>query len=361
MFNSMQMWMRNLRVCLCVTAAYACLVLVIYPLWITEGSGLTVRVQTEDEFLLPSMREKFNSTSPAYRNRQQYHHQPFKLSTAKGTANRLRISETKGESRHRTFLQTRTKCSQKYLLLILVPSSPLNFEKRRVIRQTWGTDYSMNKTWRTMFLLGQLRHPTEMKYLSAETAIYGDIIQGSQTDSYHNLTLKTEMGLEWAVKYCDFDFLLKADDDVFVNSFKLLDYLRNPSTPKIKLYLGNVAQRSKTHRHGKWALSYKEYQNEILPRFCLGPAYVLSIDLVRQFVDIFDPKKPLKLEDVYMGMLAERVGVTPRRHRGFRTNKRRQCSQYFKLIVIHEASSDCIIKLFNKALEERFRQWMKHS
>ena len=139
-----------------------------------------------------------------------------------------------------------------------------------------------------------------MKYLSAETAIYGDIIQGSQTDCYYNLTLKTQMGLEWAVKYCDFDFLLKADDDVFVNTFKLLDYLRKPDTPKSKLYLGNLARRSKTQRKGKWALSYEEYQSKTLPRFCLGPAYVLSIDLVRQFVDIFDPKKPLKLEDVYM-------------------------------------------------------------
>ena len=359
MFNSMQMWMRNCRVFLCVTAGYACLGLVIY-LWISEGSRLTVRVQTEDEFLLLNKKETFHPTSPAY-NRKQYHHLPCKLSTPKERANGLRISETQGETRHRTFLQTRTRCTQKYLLLILVPSSPLNFKKRRVIRQTWGTDYSMNKNWRTMFLLGQPRHPTEMKYLSAETAIYGDIIQGSQTDSYHNLTLKTEMGLEWAVKCCDFDFLLKADDDVFVNTFKLLDYLRNPVTRKIKLYLGNVARRSKTHREGKWALSYDEYQSEILPRFCLGPAYVLSIDLVRQFVDKFDPKKPLKLEDVYVGMLAERVGVTPRRHRGFRTNKSGQCSKYYNLIVIHEASSDCIIKLFNKALEERFRQEMKRS
>ena len=58
----------------------------------------------------------------------------------------------------------------------------------------------MSKTWRTMFFLGQPQHPTEMKYLLAETTIYGDIVQGSQTDSYYNLTLKTEMGLEWAVK-----------------------------------------------------------------------------------------------------------------------------------------------------------------
>lgn len=355
----MQISMKKIRVFLCATIGYVCFVLVIY-LWISQGSRLTVRVQTEGGFLLFDKKEEFRKTSPAY-SRQQYHHLPNKLSTAKETANNHRISETNRATRHQTFLKTRIRCTQKFLLLILVPSRPLNFKNRRVIRQTWGTEYSMSRNWKTMFLLGQPRHPTEMKYLFAETAIYGDIIQGYQTDSYHNLTLKTEMGLEWAVKYCDFDFLLKADDDVFVNTFKLLDFLRKPDTPKSKLYLGNVARRSKTEREGKWALSYEEYQRKILPRFCLGPAYVLSKDLVRQFVEIFDPKKPLKLEDVYIGLLAERVGVSPRRHRGFSTNKYGQCSKNFKLLVIHEASPDCIIKLFKEALEERFRQEMKQS
>lgn len=127
MFNSMEMSMKKIRVFLCVTVGYACIVLVIY-LWISAGSRLTVRVQTENEFLLLSKKEKFHPTSLAY-NRQQYRHLPFKLSTAQETTNILRISQTKRETRHRTFLKTRTRCTEKYLLLILVPSSPLNFKK----------------------------------------------------------------------------------------------------------------------------------------------------------------------------------------------------------------------------------------
>lgn len=48
------------------------------------------------------------------------------------------------------------------------------------------------------------------------------------------------MGLEWVVKYCDFDFFLKIDDDVFVNIYKLVDYLRRLQIFKRQLYLGNV-------------------------------------------------------------------------------------------------------------------------
>lgn len=268
------------------------------------------------------------------------------------------ISTTKQQPTiHQTYLKTRTRCPQKFPLLILVLSSPLNFQQRRVIRQTWGTDYAMDKTWKTMFLLGQAKHPMEAKYLIEEAIIYGDLIQGLQTDSYSNLTLKTEMGLEWAVKYCDFDFLLKTDDDVFVNTYKLVDYLRRPQTSKRQLYLGNVAQRQKTRRRGKWALSLQEYQSNFLPKFCLGPGYVLSKDLVSRFVEIFDVKKPLKLEDVYMGMLAERIGVTPSNHSGFITySEEKHCTYNSKWIVVHEASPYCIMKLFDIALEERFRQ-----
>ena len=62
---------------------------------------LTVRVQTEDEFLLLNEKEEFHPTSPAYKM-QQCHHLPIKLSTAKETVNKLQISEIKRETRHRT-------------------------------------------------------------------------------------------------------------------------------------------------------------------------------------------------------------------------------------------------------------------
>ena len=83
-----------------------------------------------------------------------------------------------------------------------------------------------------MFLFGQAQHPLANTYLVNDAAIQGDLVQGSQIDSYHDLTLKVQM---------DFDFvlLLKAYDDVFINPFILIAHLRSSQTPKSKLYLGN--------------------------------------------------------------------------------------------------------------------------
>ena len=54
-----------------------------------------------------------------------------------------------------------------------------------------------------MFLFGQARHPSASKYLVNNAAIQGDLVQGSQINSYHDLTLKfQQMGF-------DFDFFIK--------------------------------------------------------------------------------------------------------------------------------------------------------
>jgi len=58
---------------------------------------------------------------------------------------------------HKTTLLTKTVCARHYPLLILVSSAPANFERRYLIRQTWGADSSTIPHWKTYFLLGQTR------------------------------------------------------------------------------------------------------------------------------------------------------------------------------------------------------------
>ena len=38
--------------------------------------------------------------------------------------------------------------------------------------------------------------------IEEESALYGDIVQGTFHDSYHNLTYKHVMALDWAVTFC---------------------------------------------------------------------------------------------------------------------------------------------------------------
>ena len=256
---------------------------------------------------------------------------------------------------HRTYLISQTRCTQKVFLLIMVFTAPANSDRRKVIRKTWATDPSMKIRWKTVFLLGQaVGDSITNEYLEAEGKIHRDLIRGAQKEDYHNLTLKTQMGLEWASKYCDFEFLLKADDDVFVNPHNLLDYLGKSDTPKTKLYTGTCRRPgSRPLRGGKYGVSWEEYNKTTYPAFCNGPAYLLSSDLVHKLVEMFDiNKKPFKLEDVYIGMLVEKMGdVNAVIHPWFRFSG--QCNLAPGTISQHRASVQCMEELFNLAMKER--------
>lgn len=263
---------------------------------------------------------------------------------------------------HRTYLISRTRCTQTLFLLILVATAPDNIDRRKVIRKTWASDPSMNIRWKTMFLVGQGKDSTQDEYLKAENLMYNDLARGAQRDTYQNLTLKTQMGLEWAAKYCDFQFVMKTDDDVFVNPYRLMDYLGNSDTPKTKLYLGFVRRSVVPEREGKNAVSVEEYNKTRYPAFCGGVGYVLSSDLVLKMVQMFDAKKPLKLEDVYIGTLVERLGVTDvRHHQGFRPWQFGPCKYFSDTIAYHKASINCIEELFNQAMKERLEDEIKKS
>ena len=269
----------------------------------------------------------------------------------------LNPSPTKEESRpHKSYLMTCTRCTQKVFLLIMVMTGPGNVDRRGIIRKTWATDPSMKTRWKTVFLLGQAAGDNiRNEYLEAEGMLHGDFIRGAQNEHYNNLTLKTQMGLEWAAKYCEFEFLLKADDDVFVNPYKLIDYLRKPDTPKTKLYTGRCTYNRPPHRRGKYGVSWEEYNKTTFPDFCAGPAYLLSSDVVHKVVDLFDGnRKPLKLEDVYVGTLVERIGgVKAVRHPWFRTLHYGNCMHYSDTLAYHRASVQCVEQLFNAATKER--------
>ncbi|CAK9293522.1 unnamed protein product [Gordionus sp. m RMFG-2023] len=60
------------------------------------------------------------------------------------------------------------------------------------------------------------------RMLKIEARKYRDIVQGDFLDSYQNLTYKMIMGFKWIASRCSkADYVLKMDDDIYVDIFKL--------------------------------------------------------------------------------------------------------------------------------------------
>ncbi|KAJ7387196.1 hypothetical protein OS493_004165 [Desmophyllum pertusum] len=253
---------------------------------------------------------------------------------------------------HRTTLITNTTCAQHYSFLILVSSAPANLQRRNNIRKTWAFESAFKPRWTTVFLVAQTRLQNESNSLSKEDEVYGDLVRGAYYDHYWNQTLKIQMGFEWAIMYCKFSFLLKVDDDVFVNSAEVISFLSKPSTPNKKLYMGRLYEHYPVHRSGKWKVTDEEYREAHWPNFCPGFGFILSHDVVVTFVDAFAVLPYFRLDDVYVGMLAKKTRIKVINNAGFELEDpekpEKQCIPNEGTLVRHgygTVQEECLIEI----------------
>ena len=258
---------------------------------------------------------------------------------------------------HKTTLITTTSCGRPYFLLVLVSSAPFNARRRRDIRLTWGVDSTLNQRWKTLFLVAQTRNQTESEALLKEDESFRDLIRADYYEHYWNQTLKIQMAFEWASLYCNFSFLLKMDDDTFVNVKSLISVLAKPEIPKEKLYMGHCPKGPYVKREGKWKVSFKDYKHKFYPDFCSGYGIVLSSDLVHLFVDLYAVVPWFRIDDVYIGMLAEKAGVKPKYVGKFHIVEppiNVTCVNLKKpddILVWHGVTGKCLFEVFQSTLD----------
>ena len=161
-----------------------------------------------------------------------------------------------------------SNCSRSVFLAILVTSSPANFEQRNAIRSSWGKLYHShrNQDWfkgvlgsygpnhviKTVFLLGRSTSKEIQALVNREMELYDDIIFGEFEDNYENLVYKTRLGLTWVYTNCSSSYVLKTDDDVFINVWQLVRWIVRSA--EYNFYTGWCNYRSKVSRNklSKW-------------------------------------------------------------------------------------------------------------
>ena len=159
-------------------------------------------------------------------------------------------------------------CSHSVFLVILVVSSPENFQQRNAIRGSWAklfhstknrgafknvfAEYGPGNLVKTVFLVGKSDAKETQGMVDREAELYDDIVSGNFDDKYENLVFKTRLGLTWVHSFCPSAYVLKTDDDVFVNIRKLVEWLLR--SPEADFYTGWCNYRSKVSRNklSKW-------------------------------------------------------------------------------------------------------------
>lgn len=251
-------------------------------------------------------------------------------------------------------------CKEPPFLLLAVKSLAPHFDRRQAIRQSWGqAGVIANKTVVTVFLLGNAtsvdHHPDLSEMVHYESSHHKDIIQWDFRDSFFNLTVKEVLFLEWIQARCSgAQFIFKGDDDVFVNTYRILDFLKGLSEPKARdLFVGDVITNAGPHRDKKVKYFIPESMYVgTYPPYAGGGGYLYSGDIAARLHNMSHHVALYPIDDVYTGMCLRKLGLGPEKHKGFRTfnieeKYRSNPCAYKSLMLVHPRTPQEMIQIWS--------------
>lgn len=296
-----------------------------------------------------------------------------------------------------------------YFLVILVLTSPTNFEHRNTMRETWlslrprevnesydiivpinGIDSveiqrknlenyksfintkssnnlkMLNFKIKTFFAVGLVDLDFKIKrQLEDEQEVYHDLLLlDDLKDSYGNLTLKLIKSIKKINEILpNFKYLLKVDDDTYVkldqltldlvNYDKLKPSIRSTEKsfkkPQRELYWGYFNGRANIKTSGPWQESSYNLCDRYLP-YALGGGYLISQNLSKFIAQYSDQLSIYKSEDISMGTWLSPFDIHKRHDVRFDTAYMpRKCKNYH--IVMHKRNAEEMRKIFDDSFK----------
>ncbi|XP_069779635.1 N-acetyllactosaminide beta-1,3-N-acetylglucosaminyltransferase 4-like isoform X2 [Narcine bancroftii] len=232
-------------------------------------------------------------------------------------------------------------------LLLVIKTLAEHADRRAAIRCTWGQEISVDGlAVRRVFLLGQSETRIHSQSLQAlvdhEIKEHGDIIQWGFRESFFNVTLKETLFWKWFTEECQgVKFILKGDDDIFVNVENIVQYLKKFNASQ-DLYVGDVFRgwfpvRVKS---SKYYIPLFLYEKKPYPPYAGGGGYLLSGKSIWKLYNASKFEELFPIDDAFVGICAQRAKIEVISHQGFRTFGKIPYDPcvYRMLMVIHKVT-----------------------
>jgi len=237
---------------------------------------------------------------------------------------------------HNIYASLRSSASPKErraFLVITILTGPVNFDRRKAIRETWLS--SLPKDVQYYFMIGTKELPSEDRAaLEYEQHQYKDLILLTNfKDSYYSLTSKVVSTFQWLDEHVDFQYVFKADDDTFARVDMISGELMKRLVAE-RFYWGFFDGRARVKKTGQWAEKNWILCDTYLPH-ARGGGYVLSRDLVQYISVNAEMLKQFNSEDISVGAWLGPLDIERKHDPRFDTEYRsRGCNNAY--IVTHK-------------------------
>ncbi|TFJ99535.1 histone H2B.1-like [Platysternon megacephalum] len=211
-------------------------------------------------------------------------------------------------------------------LLIAIKSVVEDFDRREIVRKTWGREGLVNGVQvQRVFLLGIPKNKTALAtweiLVHQESLMYQDILLWDFLDTFFNLTLKEIHFLNWADEFCsNVKFIFKGDADVFVNVENIIDFLERHD-PAEDLFVGDIIYNAHPIRvqKSKYYIPETMYGLGTYPLYAGGGGFLLSSSTMKKLFQACKEVELFPIDDVFLGMCLQRINLKPVLHEGFKT------------------------------------------
>ncbi|XP_046453458.1 uncharacterized protein LOC124201058 isoform X3 [Daphnia pulex] len=208
--------------------------------------------------------------------------------------------------------------SSRISLFISVISGPNNYERRAAIRRTWPVHLknqtNLNHPLDVVgfgFVIGLTNDSVVQQKVKEESEQFGDILLVNMIDRYVNLSVKVASLFNWVDTYCPrVDYVLKVDDDVYVNVHNLATVLHSLTVADQSIYGRQCGGNIPDRKGGKWMTSYENWPWQKFPIYFQGAGVVIAGSAVRPILAAMQVTPYFIWDDMYLvGLCAVKAKV----------------------------------------------------
>ena len=199
-------------------------------------------------------------------------------------------------------------------IIVLHSGTDTRSAKRRAeARKTWQQEVKkLHFRVLTMFTLALSKNHTVNTKIRQEAETEGDMVIFDFLDDFKNLTLKTMASFEWITQNCNnTKFVLKTDEDTFVNFTNIVKYLPTISDNFGVIGSGFGFKDSIVYRDPtfKFGVPVEQYPFSRYGPYCSGRGYMMTTATLQLIVraSAFIPE--IIMEDVYVGKCNQCLGM----------------------------------------------------